>query len=140
MITFSYFEHLERLKEIFDVNDSAETRYRKIIELGASLPLLPPEERLETHLVPGCQSLLYLKAFSEGDKLFFKAYSDALISKGLIALLIQVYSGLDPLTIIKQPPTFLKEWNLLQNLSPSRSNGVASAYLKMQQLAIRNIS
>lgn len=138
--TTSFLDRVEGLKKLFTLSITDEAKYTKIIELGSTLISMPPEDLIPSNLVAGCQSLLYLKAYLENDKLLFNIHSDALISKGLAALLIHVYSGLTPYTILKNPPTFLQELNLLKSLSPSRSNGVASVYLKMQQLAIKSLS
>jgi cysteine desulfuration protein SufE len=138
--TTSFLDRTESLKKLFASSITDEAKYTKIIELGSTLISMKPHDLTEENLVTGCQSLLYLKAYSQNDQLLFEAHSDALISKGLTALLIHVYSGLTPYVIVKNPPTFLSELNLLKSLSPSRSNGVAAVYLKMQQLAIKNLS
>ena len=136
----SFLERVNSLKELFTLSKTEEAKYTQIIELGSTLSSMKNQDLIEEHLVPGCQSLLYLKATPQDDHLLFEAHSDALISKGLVALLIYVYSGLTPYTILKNPPTFLRYLNLLKTLSPSRSNGIASVYLKMQQLAIKSLS
>lgn len=138
--TTSFLDRVESLKKLFTLSITDEAKYTKIIELGSMLISMNPQDMTEKNLIAGCQSLLYLKVDLEDGKLLFKAHSDALISRGLAALLIHVYSGLTPYTILKNPPTFLQELNLLKNLSPSRSNGVASIYLKMQQLSIKSLS
>jgi cysteine desulfuration protein SufE len=127
------------IQDIFNNFSSAEKKYEKIIEMGRALPPLSPTAKVPSNLVPGCQSLLYLEtSFKEG-LLYFNADSDALISKGLAALLIHVYSGEPPETLLKQPPLFLKEIGLDRALSPARSNGLASLYKKMQQEALNSL-
>ena len=116
------------IKEIF-YSLSPEEKYEKIIEMGRALPPLPNAARVPENLVQGCQSVMYLEATFKDGVVFFKADSEALISKGLAALLIEVYSGQRPEALIQEPPVFLKEIGL--NLSPARSNGLASLYRKM---------
>ena len=127
-------EKQHRLISIF-LNLSLEEKYEKIITMGRALPILPPSARSEKNLVRGCQSLLYLDTELRGDLIYFNADSEALISKGLAALLIEVYSGESPEALFKEPPFFLKEIGLHQALSPARSNGLASLFKKMQEEA-----
>lgn len=128
------------LKELFQRFSSPDEKYEKIIELGRNLSPISPAARTDENLVQGCQSIMYLETeFKEG-LIYFKADSEALISKGLAALLIQVYSGQPPESLFKEPPVFLKEIGLTQALSPARSNGLLSLYKKMQQQAIKFIS
>lgn len=103
---------------------------------GKKLPSFPEEYRTEKNLVPGCQSLLYLHAEQKEEGLHFYADSDALISKGLAALLVYYYSGETPETILKNKPTFLETLDIVQSLSPTRAGGVASLYVKMQKEAL----
>lgn len=128
----------EGIKTIFSPL-SLENKYIKIIELGRQLPPFDPAYRLPENLVPGCQSVMYLYASLENGKLFFYADSEALISKGLAALLILVYSGETPEVITQCPPTYIKEMGIQSALSPTRSNGLASLYLRMQQEALKKI-
>jgi cysteine desulfuration protein SufE len=101
---------------------------------------ISPVARNEKNLVQGCQSILYLETdFKEG-LIYFNADSEALISKGLAALLIEVYSGQTPEALFKEPPLFLKEIGLHQALSPARSNGLNSLYRKMQEEALKVLS
>lgn len=133
-------EKQNQLKEIFGAFSSPDEMYEKIIELGRALPPLSPAARSEKNLVQGCQSVLYLETTYLNGLIHFKADSEALISKGLAALLIYVYSGQNPEALFKEPPRFLKEIGLNQALSPTRSNGLASLYKKMQQEALKIIS
>jgi len=108
---------------------SPEQKYEKIIEMGRALPPLPDAARVPENLVQGCQSEMYLETTFRDGRVYFNADSEALISKGLAALLIAVYSGEPPEALINEPPLFLKELGL--SLSPARSNGLASLYRKM---------
>ncbi|HEX2580309.1 MAG TPA: SufE family protein, partial [Rhabdochlamydiaceae bacterium] len=114
-----------------------EGRYQKIIEMGRQLPPFNPTSRTPANLVPGCQSIMYLETTLNNGKLFLNADSEALISKGLAALLIYVYSDESPATIAHYPPTFIQEIGLLSAISPARSNGLASLYHKLRQEALK---
>lgn len=125
------------LKNLFIHCRTEQDRYQKIIQLGRSLPLLPSEERIEENIVRGCQSIVYLRSELIDGKIYFAAHSEALISAGLAALLIQAYSGQPPEMVLKTKPSFLEELQILGSLSPSRSNGLANMFLRMQQDALK---
>ncbi len=118
---------------------SPEVRYSALIELGRRLPLFPDNLKTSLNLVSGCQSTLYLASSSEGGLIFFQAASDALISAGLAAILIEVYSGESPECILTHPPTFLQDAGISHSLSPNRSNGLANIYLHMKRHAVRHL-
>lgn len=128
-------EKQNEIKKIFASCPSKESRYEKIIELGTKLPPLDPSSKIEANLVSGCQSIMYLETTFKDGKIYFNADSEALISKGLAAILIFVYTGQLPQALIHCPPTFLSEIGLQNSLSPARSNGLASLYLKMAKQA-----
>jgi cysteine desulfuration protein SufE len=135
MTTMTHLTSLEKqqkIKDFFLSLPSPNERYEKIIDLGKKLPLLSPDARIEQNLVQGCQSLLYLETKELSGLIYFNADSEALISKGLAALLIEVYSGQPPESLFQYPPLFLQEVGLHQALSPARSNGLASLFKKMQ--------
>lgn len=136
----SVAEKQQEIKEVFNSFALPDAKYEKIIELGKELPPLSPSARIQENLVQGCQSILYLETSVKDGLIYFNADSDALISKGLAALLIYVYSGEKPEALLKEPPLFLKEIGLHQALSPTRSNGLASLFTKMQQEAVKVIS
>lgn len=120
---------------------TADLRYKKIIELGSKLPLLESKHKTPENLVYGCQSELYLyTSYDSKGLLHFVADSEALISKGLAALLLYVYSEESPETILKCPPQILSELGIPQSLSPSRSNGLSSLYLRMKQEALKHLT
>lgn len=125
----------EGLKKIF-APLSTESRYKTLIEMGKNLPPFPKEWKTPERIVQGCQSTLYLHSHLENGEIFFEAAADALISAGLAALLIAVYSGEAPETILKCPPDFIKELGLAASLSPNRSNGLANIHLRMKQEAL----
>lgn len=104
-----------------------EDRYKKIIELGKSLPPFPEDKRTEQNIVKGCQSQVWLVAeLNERGQMILQGDSDALIVKGLVGLLLQVYSGATPAEILATPPEFLRALGFEGNLSPSRANGLHS--------------
>ena len=129
-------ESFERVKALFKGCDTPEDRYKKIIDLGSQLPPMSPNEKVQENIVPGCQSLVYLSAEFVDEKIYFTAYSDALISAGLASLLIEAYNGLPPEFIVKNHPTFLEELGITTSLTPGRSNGLASMYRSMQKHAL----
>lgn len=104
-----------------------EAKYKKIIEMGRSLPPLSESEKIEINQIKGCQSQVWLVATVDNVGLVhFKADSDALISKGLVSILLTVYSEEQPITILNTPPNFIQQLSLDQHLTPSRSNGLYS--------------
>lgn len=114
-----------------------EQRYNKIIEIGRQVPSMEAIHKTPENAVPGCQSLMYLQAELRGGKVYFSLDSEALISKGLGAILMEVYSGESPEVILKCPPTYLEELCIHASLTPGRANGLASIHLKMKQEALR---
>lgn len=136
----SCLQKQSRIQKIFEELPSRDARYAKIIEMGQSASPMPKEDQKEEYLVPGCQSLLYLKVTCENGVLSIQTTSDALISSGLAQLLVQVYHGEPPLAVTKCPPLFLKEVGILGALSPSRANGLKSLYQKLQKESLKFIA
>ncbi len=134
----SCLEKQEELRRIFSICSTPEAKYQKIIELGRQLPPLHPSSKIPENLVPGCQSTMYLEVSLQNGKLFLNADSEALISKGLAALLIKIYSGETPQTCSECPPTVLREMGLHDILSPTRSNGLSSLYHKLRSEALKH--
>jgi len=127
----------EEIKKKFLSCPTKESRYQKIIELGKTLRGVPSIFKTEEYLVTGCQSRVYLCAELCEGRMHFSAESEALISAGLAALLIKIYSDEFPEVILKCPPLFIEELGLLASLSPNRSNGFSSIYLRMKQEALK---
>lgn len=132
-----YDAKINQLKDFFSKIQNPEEKYHFIIQLGQDLASFKEEYKTNEHLVKGCQSVLYLHAMKEQDRIFFSASTDALISKGLAALLIYAYSGESIETILKNPPLFLQDLGLYAALSPNRSQGLYHIYLKMRELLIK---
>jgi cysteine desulfuration protein SufE len=101
-------------------------KYEYIIELGKGVPAIAENEKTEDNLIKGCQSRVWLSCRVEDGKLYFAADSDAIITKGIISLLIRVYNGQSPADILANEPGFIGEIGLQENLSPTRANGLVS--------------
>jgi len=123
------------LIEDFEVFDDWTDRYAYLIELGEKMPALPDEYKIESNKVKGCQSQVWLIVRSEGDRLFFQADSDSAITKGLIALLVNLFSGQLKSDIISADLIFVDKIGLSKHLSISRANGFASMLKKLRELA-----
>ncbi|MFW5845747.1 MAG: SufE family protein [Planctomycetota bacterium] len=124
------------LVEEFEAFDSWEDRYARIIALGRALPPLPEEHRTEENKVRGCSSTVWLHADYVDGLVHFQADSDAVIVRGLVALLLQVYSGHRPEEILAAPPEFIEELGLNQNLSANRANGLAAMVKQIKTYAL----
>lgn len=111
-------------------------RYNYLIELSKDLPLIDPKFKTNEYLINGCQSKVWLNAAMEGNKLVFKADSDAIITKGIISLLIRVLSNRKPDEVMNADLYFIDKIGLRQNLSPTRSNGLLSMIKQMKYYAL----
>lgn len=125
------------LKSQFNNCFNEDAKYQKIIELGKALPKLDPSLKTPQNIVKGCQSTVYLHSRLEGERIIFEAESDALISLGLAALLILVYSNETAETILKITPDYLDELGIRASLSPNRANGLYNIHLRMKQDALK---
>ncbi|WP_395826780.1 SufE family protein [Elstera sp.] len=114
------------LIETFEALPDWQERYQYIIELGQALPPLPTEFQTDAYKVRGCQSQVWIAPEVREGHLHFQAGSDAIITAGLIAVLLSVYNARTPKEILTTPPDFIKAIGLSQHLSPSRSNGLLS--------------
>ena len=132
----SCLEKQEKVKGLFAGCRTAEQTYAKLIELGRALPPLSETEKTDEHLVKGCQSRVYLTSEWSDGKVIFAAESDALISSGLVALLIHAYSGEPPEAILKCPPDYLDALGIRGSLTPNRANGLYNMHLKIKQEAL----
>jgi cysteine desulfuration protein SufE len=139
-LCLSCFAKQDDIKHRFADCLTPDLKYKKLIEIGRSSPPLAPEFKVPENLVSGCQSTMYLRAYLDNaGKILFEAESEALISSGLAALLIAVYSGERPEAVLKCPPSFLDELGIKDALTPGRSNGLASMLLRMKQEALKLI-
>ena len=129
-------DHAQRsIIDEFSLFENWTDRYEYIIELGRDLPALPEQYRADNYLVPGCQSRVWFNARRDGGRIYFDADSDALIVRGLIALLLRVYSGRLPDEILATPPDFFDKIELGSHLSGSRANGLHAMVKRIQQYA-----
>lgn len=110
----------------FSMFDEWLDKYEYLIEMGRNLDVFPVELKTDDRLIKGCQSRVWLDTRFEEGKLFFRADSDAIITKGIISLLIQVYNGRTPAEISADSFDFVEKIGLRENLSPTRANGLTS--------------
>lgn len=111
-------------------------RYEHMIELGKSLPLIHSEFKTEENIIKGCQSKVWIHAELDQEQLVFTADSDAIITKGIIALLIRVFSHQPPAAIMEADTGFIDKIGLKEHLSPTRANGLLSMIKQMKMYAI----
>lgn len=127
----------QQILNLFRDCKTPESIYTRLIELGKKQAPLKEDEKVESNLVAGCQSQLWLVTEIKGGKVYFKAFADAFISAGLAALLVQFYSGMAARDILTIPPSFLDELNIPSSLTPSRANGLYHIHLRMKQEAVK---
>jgi cysteine desulfuration protein SufE len=129
----------EKEKQIiseFKLFDDWMDKYSHLIEIGKSLPVLDEKYRTDQHLITGCQSQVWLHAEFNDGNVYFTADSDAIITKGIVNLLIQVLSGEKPDAIIAADMAFIDAIGLREHLSPTRSNGLTSMIKQMKLYAL----
>ena len=129
----------ERVREVverFDQFDNWERAYRHLIDLGQALPSLEEKDKSEENLVRGCVSQVWLVPQWRDGRIFFHADSDAAIVKGIVALLLQIYSDATPKEILATRPDFIEEIGLRQQLSPNRASGLASLLKQISLYAV----
>lgn len=123
----------------FSLFDEWLDKYEYLIELGKSLKDFPEEAKIDDNLIKGCQSRVWLESKMSGGKLYFNADSDAVITKGIISLLIKIYSGRTPREILSSDFSVVDKIGLRENLSPTRANGLVSMIDKIRETARENI-
>lgn len=126
----------EELIDEFSLFDDWMDKYEHLIGLGKSLPLIDPSLKTDEKLIKGCQSKVWLHAEMVHDKVIFTADSDAIITKGIIAVLIRVFSNQTPEEIIHADTSFIDEIGLKEHLSPTRANGLVSMIKQMKLYAV----
>lgn len=132
-------EAKQSIVDDFAMYDEWLDKYEYLIELGKNLVDFPEEKKTEDRLIKGCQSRVWLDCEVKDGRLFFTADSDAIITKGIISLLIGVYSGRTPEEIASDDFSFVEQIGLKENLSPTRANGLVSMISTIKQLAQRNV-
>lgn len=131
-------EKQDEIIQEFAIYDDWMEKYEYIIELGKELPIIDAAKKTDDRLIAGCQSQVWLEAEVKGDKLYFTSDSDAIITKGIIGLLIRVLNDEKPEDIVKTDLYFIDQIGLKEHLSPTRSNGLLSMVQKIKLLALVN--
>ncbi len=134
---------MSKIKEIqdeivseFEMFDDWMQRYEYMIDLGKELPLIDEEYKTDKNIIKGCQSKVWVHAELEGEKLNFTADSDAIITKGIIAILIRSFSGQHPKDILDADTNFIDKIGLKEHLSVTRANGLVSMIKQLKMYAI----
>ena len=122
--------------EEFAMFDDWMQRYEYMIELGKSLPIIDDQFKTDDNLIRGCQSKVWVHAKMNNDAIEFTADSDAIITKGIVAILIRVFSNQHPKDIIEANTDFIDEIGLKEHLSPTRANGLVSMIKQIKMYAI----
>ena len=126
----------EEIIEEFSMFEDWMERYEYMIELGKSLPLINEQFKLDENLIVGCQSKVWLHSEIEGDKLKFTADSDAILTKGIVAILLRVFNNQKPKDILDADLYFIDEIGLKEHLSPTRANGLVSMIKQIKLYAL----
>ncbi|MCH2490042.1 MAG: SufE family protein [Flavobacteriales bacterium] len=126
----------QELIDEFSLFDDWMQKYEYMIELGKTLPLIDPVLKTDDKLIKGCQSKVWLHATLQDDKVIFTADSDAIITKGIVAILIRVFSNQPPEAIVEANTDFIDEIGLKEHLSPTRANGLVSMVKQMKLYAV----
>lgn len=129
-------EQQDKIIEDFSVFDDWMDKYNYLIELSKDLPAIDPKYKIQKYLIEGCQSKVWLFAEMDGDVVKYSADSDAIITKGIAALLVRVLSGQKPADILNNELYFIDKIGLQQNLSPTRSNGLLAMLKQMKLYAM----
>ena len=120
----------------FSMFDDWMQRYEFIIDLGKSLPLIEEQYKTEDNIIQGCQSKVWVHGELADDKIVFTADSDAILTKGIIAILIRVFSNQNPADILDANTDFIDEIGLKEHLSPTRANGLVSMIKQIKMYAL----
>jgi len=126
----------EEIIDEFSMFDDWMDRYQYIIDLGKSLPMINVDYKLDENLIKGCQSKVWLYSELKNDHLIFTADSDAILTKGIVALLLRVYSDQKAKDILTADNSFIDEIGLKEHLSPTRANGLVSMLKQIKLYAI----
>ncbi|WP_442264757.1 SufE family protein [Tenacibaculum sp. ZS6-P6] len=126
----------EEIIDEFSMFEDWMERYEYIIELGKSLPLIAEDYKLDENLIKGCQSKVWMHSEINDDKITYTADSDAILTKGIVALLLRVYSNQTPKAILEADTKFIDEIGLKEHLSPTRANGLVSMVKQIKMYAI----
>jgi cysteine desulfuration protein SufE len=130
----------EEIISEFEMFDDWMEKYEYLIELGKDLPIISEELKTEDRLIEGCQSRVWLNSELKNGKMDYRADSDAIITKGIIGLLIRVMNNQTPEVIISNELLFIKAIGLQEHLSPTRSNGLLGMVKRMKLEAIKSLN
>ena len=134
--TFTLAQTQQELIDEFALFSDWQDRYEHLIELGRDLPLIAPEHKTDDNLVRGCQSRVWLYAAPQNGHIHFTADSDAMITKGIVALLVRVFNNRTPQEIIGASTDFIDTIGLRAHLSPNRANGLSAMIDQMKRYAL----
>ncbi|TYB71779.1 SufE family protein [Bizionia gelidisalsuginis] len=126
----------EEIIDEFSMFEDWEERYQYMIDLGKDLPLIEAQYKTEDNIIKGCQSKVWVHAELNNDTIAFTADSDAIITKGIIAILIRVFSNQHPSAILEANTDFIDAIGLKEHLSPTRANGLVSMIKQLKMYAI----
>ena len=127
--------HKNIVEQFSNLTDWDE-KYSLLIKMGKQLPEIPKETKTDKYKLDGCQSQVWMNAKLDNGKIFIEGDSDAMIVKGLVAILIKAYSGFTPAEILSTPPDFLKQIGIDKHLSPTRKNGLGAMLKQIQLFAV----
>lgn len=133
-------EKQNEIVDEFSIYDDWLEKYEYIIELGKDLNVIAEDKKTDDRLISGCQSKVWVDANYEDGKIHFSADSDAIITKGIIALLLRVYDNETPKDILAANLFFIDDLGLKEHLSPTRSNGLLGMIKKIEMLALANLN
>lgn len=128
----------DEVVDSFSMYDEWLDKYEYLIDLGKNLSPYPDSSKTDDRLIKGCQSRVWLDYQMKDGKLWFTADSDAIITKGIISLLVSIYSGRTPEEIASSNFSFIEKIGLKENLSPTRANGLASMIATIKAVALEN--
>lgn len=126
----------DEIVDEFSMFDDWMQRYEYIIELGKSLPLIDEKYKTEDNIIKGCQSKVWVHGEQNNDKIVFTADSDAILTKGIIAILIRTFSNQKAMDILNANTDFIDEIGLKEHLSPTRANGLVSMIKQIKMYAL----
>jgi cysteine desulfuration protein SufE len=134
----SSIQEIEKeIVEDFALFEDWEGKYEYLIDMAKSLPKIEEKYKVEDNIIKGCQSRVWLHSEKQADKIVFTADSDAIITKGMVALMVRVLSNQTPSDIVQSDLNFINAIGLKENLSPTRANGLVSMIRRMKEDALR---
>jgi cysteine desulfuration protein SufE len=133
-------EKQQELIDEFAIYDDWMDKYEYIIELGKAVKGIADQDKTKEQLIEGCQSNVWLACRLDNGKMYFDADADAIITKGIIGMLLQVYNGETPQVILQTEPNFIHEIGLTEHLSPTRANGLLSMVKRIKTEALQSLN